>query len=210
MHLGKHSFIVRSHAKIRRRRGGRAVASSGLRKSFWLGNKSNSKDILLPERKLNWVTDEPFLVLGITFCTELSKIPELNYNKKSEEIRQLLDCWTWRHLSILGKIQVIKSLAVPKLVHLLTSLHSPTNNSFCQIETIFYSFIWGNKRDKIARKILINTIVNGGLKMIDIHTFDKALKISWVKKIWDEKLSCRLKESIRVSYWILERRLIIR
>ena len=56
-------------------------------KAIWLGNKSNSKDILLPARKLNWVTDEPFLVLGITFCTELSKIPELNYNKKIEEIR---------------------------------------------------------------------------------------------------------------------------
>ena len=38
-------------------------------KAIWLGNKSNSKDILLPERKLNWVTDEPILVLGITFCT---------------------------------------------------------------------------------------------------------------------------------------------
>ena len=41
----------------------------GKTKAIWLGNKSNSKDILLPERKLNWVTDEPFLVLGITFCT---------------------------------------------------------------------------------------------------------------------------------------------
>ena len=99
-------------------------------KTIWLGSKSNSKHSLLPERKLNWVTDEPFLVLGITFCTELSKIPELNYNKKIEEIRQLLDCWTWRHLSILGKIQVIKSLALPIFVHLLTPLPSPTYNSF--------------------------------------------------------------------------------
>ena len=46
--------------------------------------------------------------------------------------------------------------------------------------------------------------------MIHIRTFDKALKISWVEKIWDEKLSCRLEESIRVSFWILERRLAIR
>ena len=103
-----------------------------------------------------------------------------------KEIRQLLDCWTLRHLSILGKIQVIKSLAVPKFIHLLTSLPSPTNSSFHQIETILYSFIWGNKRDKIARKILKITIENGGLKLIDIRMFDKTLKISWVKKIWDE------------------------
>ena len=83
---------------------------------------------------------------------------------------------------------------MPKLVHLLSSLPSPDNNSFRQIETLFYSFIWNNKRDKIARKTKINTVENGGLKMIDIRTFDKALKISWVKKICDKNLQADWKK----------------
>ena len=69
---------------------------------------------------------------------------------------------------------------------LLSTLPPPNNNSFHQIETLLYSFIWSKKRDKIARKTIINTVKNGGLIMIDIRTFDKALKISWLKKICDQ------------------------
>ena len=36
----------------------------------------------------------------------------------------------------------------------------------------------------IARKIIINDIEKGGLKMADIRSFAKALKISW-NKVWD-------------------------
>lgn len=163
-------------------------------KAIWLGSKSNSTETMCSGRKLNWETSETFVVLGITFSTDLHQIPNLNYNKKFEEIKQLLESWSWRHLSIQGKIQVIKSLAVPKIVHLLSSLPSPDNNSFHQMETLFYSFIWSNKRDKIARKTIINTKENGGLKMIDIRTFDKALKISWVKKICDENFQADWKK----------------
>ena len=79
------------------------------------------------------------------------------------------------------------TLAISKFVHLFTTLLTP-NDSFFKLETLFFSFIWGGKGDKIARKIIINDIENGGLKMIDIRSFAslaKALKISWIKKVWD-------------------------
>ena len=67
---------------------------------------------------------------------------------------------------------MIKSLAVPKTVHLVITLPSLDNNCFHLIETLFfYSFIW-------KRKTMINTVENGGLKIIGIRTFDKALKVS--------------------------------
>ena len=46
----------------------------------------------------------------------------------------------------------------------------------CQkkLNLYFYKFIWNGKRDKVARKTLINTIENGGLKMIDIVSFAKS------------------------------------
>ena len=87
-------------------------------------------------------------------------------------------------MSIIGKIQVIKSLAVSKLVHLLTTLPTPDDIFVKELETLFFSFIWGGKGDKIARKTIINDIEDGGLKMTDIRSFAKALKISWVKKVW--------------------------
>ena len=79
-------------------------------------------------------------------------------------------------------MQAIKALAIPKLVHLFSSLPTPDDCLLKEVESILYNFIWNGKRDKVARKTLINTIENGGLKMIDIISFAKALKISWVTK----------------------------
>ena len=153
-------------------------------KAVWLGNKRFSKDILLLGKNLAWVFNEPFNILGIPFFVETQQIVEHNYKVKLDEVKKLLDSWSWRLLSIIGKIQVIKSLAVSKLVHLLTTLPPPEDTFVKELETLF-SFIWGGKGDKIARKTIINDIEDGGLKMTDIRSFAKALKISWVKKVWD-------------------------
>ena len=88
-------------------------------------------------------------------------------------------------MSIIGKIQVTKSLAAPKFAHLLTALPTPNDPFLKNLETLFFSFIWGGKRDKIARKTIINEIEDGGLKMTDIQSFAKALKISWIEKVRD-------------------------
>ena len=149
------------------------------------GSKRFSKDILLPEKNLAWVFNEPFNILGITFFVETQQIVEYNYRIKLDEVRKLLDSWSWRLLSIIGKIQVIKSLAISKFVHLLTMLPTPNDFFRKELETLFLSFIWGGKGDKVARKIIINDIENGGLKMTDFRSFAKDLKISWIKKVWD-------------------------
>ena len=154
-------------------------------KAIWLGSKRFSKEILLPEKNLAWVFNETFDILGIAFFVETQQIVEYNYRMKLDEVRKLVDSWSRRLLSIIGKIQVIKSLAISKLVHLFTTLATPNDSSFKELETLFFSFIWGGKGDKIARKIIINDIENGGLKMTDIRSFAKALKISWIKKVWD-------------------------
>ena len=53
------------------------------------------------------------------------------------------------------------------------------------METLLFSFIWSGKGIKIARKTIINDIEDGGLKTTHIRSFAKALKISWIKKVWD-------------------------
>ena len=181
-------------------------------KAVWLGSKRFSKDILLLEKNLAWVFNEPFDILGITFFVETQQIVEYNYRMKLDEVRKLLDSWSWRLLSIIGKIQVIKSLAISKFVHLFTTLPTPNDSFLKELETLFFSFIWGGKGDKIARKIIINDIENGGLKMTDIRSFAKALKISWIKKVWDVNYQAdwkRLLFSDRLYWndvWLLNKR----
>ena len=53
------------------------------------------------------------------------------------------------------------------------------------IEQIFYKFLWKGKKDKIKRSIIINEYEEGGIKMPNIQSFFKALKLSWLHKLLD-------------------------
>ena len=50
---------------------------------------------------------------------------------------------------------------------------------------MFYHFLRNGKGDKIKRKVMINEPECGGLKMIDLCSFNKSLKTTWVKKYLD-------------------------
>ena len=90
-----------------------------------------------------------------------------------------------RRLSLIGKITVIKSLAASQIIHLLSPLQ--TNPQIIkQINDLFFVFLWNNKGDKIKRNVIIQNYGNGGLRMLDITSFNKALKSVWIRKYLDE------------------------
>ena len=91
-----------------------------------------------------------------------------------------------RRLTLLGKIVVLKSLIASQLVYILSPL--PTNDSAINdIYSMFFSFLWDGNGDKIKRDIMISDYNNGGLRMIDIKLFNKALKSSWIIKYLDSE-----------------------
>ena len=58
----------------------------------------------------------------------------------------------------------------------------PTNiKAIKEVNKLFFSFLWNGKGDKIKRD-KINDYSNGGLEMIDIQSFSKSLKATWIKK----------------------------
>ena len=46
-----------------------------------------------------------------------------------------------------------------------------------------YSFLWGNKPDKLRRDIITRDIKAGGLKMVDVETMIYSLKVKWAKNV---------------------------
>ena len=103
---------------------------------------------------------------------------------KIEKIRSILECWKFRRLTLLGKIAVLKSLVASQLVYIFSPLQT-NHEAIKEINTIFYKFLWNDKGDKIKRKIMINDYSEGGLKMIDIASFNKSLKATWIQKYLD-------------------------
>ena len=93
---------------------------------------------------------------------------ELNYNVKIDVIRNLFDNWLKRILTPLGKISVIKSLALSQLNYLLASLPNPWEIIMKRLNNMFYNILWSGKPDKIKRSILTHDY-NGWLRMVVLN-----------------------------------------
>ena len=87
----------------------------------------------------------------------------------------------------MGKITVIKSMHFQKLVYVLSSLPDLTKQTIKRIETIGYDFLWDSKPAKIKRETLTMDYEKGGLKMMDLETFIKSLKICWIKRMTESE-----------------------
>ena len=99
--------------------------------------------------------------------------------------RETLNSWKGRGLTLIGKIQVVKSFTIPKFLN-KAALISVPEDQVKEISKLIYHFIWkGN--DKIKRSALINDINDGGLKMLDIHSIICAQRVMVLKNYADEE-----------------------
>jgi hypothetical protein len=110
---------------------------------------------------------------------------EKTFYRKVQLVKKLLNLWSYRDLTYIGKVTVIKTLALPIPVQRLTVLPNPPYSVLNDIEDIFYKFLWNGKKDKIRRYVIISEYEEGGLKMTHIKSFYKALKMSWLHKLLD-------------------------
>ena len=147
-----------------------------------IGALRKTEVVYLKHHKFQWNSSQA-TALGMTFTTNKDSIFEVNLEPKINNFENCLKQWQHRKLTLMGKITVIKSFALPKLIYVLSSLQSQPADTIKRKETIMYKFIWDGKPDKIKPEILIQNYGKGGLKMIDIKTFIKVLKISWIKRI---------------------------
>ena len=151
--------------------------------AIWFGTNSGKTEILLPERNFRWQTNK-VKSLGVWFTTDPENTVLLNYKEKLEKIRNILSNWKYRRLTLSGKITVLKSLATSQIVYVLAPLCT-NKKIISKVNKLFYLFLWNGKGDKIKQDITINNYPAGGLKMIDILSFNKARKTAWIKKYLD-------------------------
>ncbi len=99
-------------------------------------------------------------------------------------LRNILNTWKDSKWSLNGKITVINNLALPPLLYVASVIHT-SDIVFKEVKAIILDFIWDGKPSRIAYDVLILSIGNGGLKLMDIETKVKSLKAVWVKRFFD-------------------------
>ena len=150
--------------------------------AMWIGSCRDSPEMPL---SLKWC--KSVKALGVHFSYDREVSFQKNFYDKITEIKKQIHQWSWRGLSLFGKVSVIKSLLLPKLVYKLSIL-SPPSDFISLIQTIIYKFLWKGP-DKIARRAAINSSDYGGLNITDLETSIKSLRLAWISKIFNPEPS---------------------
>ena len=107
-------------------------------------------------------SDEPIYALGV--------------------LKKTLNMWSQRDISIYGRINIVKTLALSKLVFICSVMEAPEH--FTQeVNKITSEFVWNHKPPKVKRTTILKSKDKGGLDMKDFVIFDKVLKLNWVKRL---------------------------
>ena len=136
-------------------------------KVVWIGSMKNSNVRFCENYDLQWEKN-------------LKDMVDLNYNDKLMEIRKLLLNWSKRLLTPLGRITVIKSLALSKVI---LALPTPSKKILNELQKMVYGYLWNKGPDKIKWAVVIQNYENGGLRLTEVDTFMKSLKLTWLRRI---------------------------
>ncbi len=110
-----------------------------------LGSKVKEKANSCLNLNIKFVTE--FTLLGIKFSINLASMLKLNIENQLKKIEKLFVLYKRRNLSIMGRVTVVKTLALPKLP-------SPDEATIKKIDAMFSQFIWNSKTGKVSRNPL--------------------------------------------------------
>ena len=65
----------------------------------------------------------------------------------------LLNDWSFRNLSIMGKVTGVKSLALPILIQILTVLSNPPNHCVKEFKCVIFNFVSNGKKVGVIIKM---------------------------------------------------------
>ena len=92
--------------------------------------------------------------------------------KGKKTIKERLNCWNWRNLTVLWRIHIIKSFVIPVFMY-RAGLVCSHKEIVKEVNKIIFNFIWKGK-DKVKRSALISDVENGGLRAPHLESIIKA------------------------------------
>ncbi len=151
--------------------------------AMWLGSFSNRKEKLFG---FKWPRVIRFLGIYIGYDYEETK--RWNWTNKLESFQKTLDCWRTRDLTIFGRIVIVKTIGLSKLIYSATLL--PIPSEIVEIlENVIDKFLWKGRKRRIKKDILQKPVSEGGVGQTNIKVHFEALKASWIPQILKQQNS---------------------
>ena len=154
------------------------VIKSSKTEGMWIGSPRDKTSKLFG---IKW-HDEPIKALGVYYLYDIKLLHEKKIIERLDSVKKLINIWSSRGLSIYGKVTVIKSLTIPKFVYISSLLPAP-KEIVKKLNQLIFNFLWKGT-DKVTRLSTINEHEDGGLKMVDLESMIKSLRLAWLKRIF--------------------------
>ena len=88
-------------------------------------------------------------------------------------------------LSLLGRVQVLKTLRISKIVYISSMAYVPQKITG-ELEKLQEKFLKKSNTVKIKHSTLIGDYKEGGIKNVNIEAKLKALKLTWIRRLCDD------------------------
>ena len=121
--------------------------------------------------------------LGVIFSCNKKVVSSQNFQKKLDKIQKVINTWNMRGLSLFGRVTIVKTFLIPKLLYISSIIQTPME-IMKRMERMIFKFLWRGP-DKVTRNSVINSVENSGVNLMDIETQIKALKLAWIPRILD-------------------------
>lgn len=145
---------------------------------MWLGSNRTNQGTPLG---IAW-PDRPLKILGVYVSYNKDACYMLNFENRINKAKRIIDLWSMRNLTIFGRIQIIKTFIQSQFLFVSSVLETP-DKAMKQINSLIFKFVWKNKKERLKRSIIINSIRNGGLQVPDFETMVNTSKIKWIRKL---------------------------
>ena len=113
---------------------------------LWLGSMHHRKDTILDLQ----MCGEPVYALGVHFAYDLEVSKKKFFFDKLGTLKEALNMWSQRDLSIVGRTNIIKTLALSKLVFICSVMNTPKDFRK-EVNRITFDFILNHTPAKIKK-----------------------------------------------------------
>ena len=120
-------------------------------------------------------------ILGIYFTCENRAKQKLNFDELIESIKKKLKMWRWRDLTLIGRIQIVKTFIIPIFLY-RASMICLDKEFINEANKVIFDFIWKGK-DKVKRLALVSEVEDGGLKAPHLESIIKTQRILCCKRL---------------------------
>ncbi|WVZ95115.1 hypothetical protein U9M48_040917, partial [Paspalum notatum var. saurae] len=138
-------------------------------------------------------TNFPIRYLGIPLTVARLKkgSKKVDFQYMIDKARNKLTSWQGRNLTMAGRIVLVKSVLSSQPVHTLSILNVP-KEVLEEFDKVRRCFLWAGNENLTGGKCKVNwpTVSRpqdlGGLGILDIHRFARALRLRWLWRQWED------------------------